>query len=115
MITQTTTHIIQPDIQVVTITGRLSLGNQLMSMESSIKKMVEDGARKLILDLTELNFCDSAGIGMLVACYSAMEQAGGKLRIAGAQGAAANVFNIVHLERIVPMDKTVDAAAQHFV
>ena len=66
----------------------------------------------MVVDLASLDAMDSSGIGMLIGCYGHMEQAGGKLRIAGAQGSVAKVFEVVHMARIVPLDAGVDAACQ---
>jgi anti-sigma B factor antagonist len=106
------TRVVEHGITVVEFSGRLSLGNILMSIESSIKKLIEDGSRKMVLDLSTLNFCDSAGIGVLVASFSSMERRAGKLRAAGAQGPAAKTFQVVHLERILPMDADVAASCR---
>jgi anti-sigma B factor antagonist len=83
MITETRTLHVAPDITVVEISGRLNLGNSLLSIETSIRRLVEQGARKLVVDLTGLNYIDSSGIGMLVTSSGQLEQSGGRMRIAG--------------------------------
>ena len=95
------------------ISGRLNLGNALSSAEASIKRMIGDGSRKLVIDLADLSSIDSAGIGMLISCGGEMGQAGGALRIAGAHGAVARAFEIVHLSRIVALDGDVEAACRN--
>ncbi len=113
MITETRTHTIEPDITVFEISGRLNLGNLLMSVENAIRGLIDGGVRKLVIDLTGLNAIDSAGIGMLVGCNGHMENSGGKMRIAGAQGTVAKVFGMVHMERIVPLDAGLAEASAH--
>ncbi len=98
------TRVVEPDITVVELAGRLHLGNTLSDIEAGIKKMIGDGCRKMVLDLTELGFIDSAAIGMLISCNGAMGQAGGRLRLAGAHGTVAKVFEVVHMSRIVALD-----------
>ena len=112
MINQTRTHTVEPGITVFTITGRLSLGNTLQSIESAIKKLIEAGARKLVVDLTELNYIDSAGIGMLVGSNGLIEQAGGAMRVCGAQGLVAKSFAVVHIDRILALDPDVDSSTK---
>ncbi len=113
MITETRTHTIEPDITVFEISGRLNLGNLLMSVENAVRGLIDGGSRKLVIDLTGLNAIDSSGIGMLVGCNGHMEHRGGKMRIAGAQGAVAKVFAMVHMDRIVPMDADLAEAASN--
>jgi anti-sigma B factor antagonist len=101
---------VEPDVTVVELTGHLNLGNELMSVESAVKRVIEEGARKLVIDVTRLDYIDSAGIGMLVACNGQIERAGGKMRVAGAQGTVAKAFEIVHMDRITSLDADVGAA-----
>jgi len=104
---------IEPDITVVEISGRLALGNVLVSLEYSVRRLIEEGARKVIVDLTGLDNLDSAGIGVLVACSGLMEQSGGRMRLAGAHGSVAKAFNIVHMDRIAALDPDLEAALRH--
>jgi anti-sigma B factor antagonist len=109
--TETRTHKIEPDITVYEISGRLSLSNTLISIENAIRGLIDGGARKMVIDLTNLNSIDSAGIGTLVSCSGHMEHAGGKLRVAGAHGTVAKVFAMVHMDRILTLDADLDSAA----
>ena len=113
MITETSTRVVEPDITVVSIAGRLSLGNTLGSLEASIKRLAEEGSRRVVIDLTGLNFIDSAGIGMLIGCTGQMEQCGGRFRIAGAHGTVARAFDIVHMNRIAALDPDVESACRN--
>ena len=103
----------EPDLTVVELTGHLNLGNELMSVENAVKRAIDDGARKLVIDVTRLDYIDSAGIGMLVACNGQIERAGGKMRVAGAQGTVAKAFEVVHMDRITSLDADVGAACAH--
>jgi anti-sigma B factor antagonist len=108
------TRTIQPDVTVAEISGRLNLGNTLQSIESALHKLIDDGARKLVIDLAELTYIDSAGLGMLIECNGRIEQAGGSLCIAGAKGVVAASFAVAHIERILDLHDSVDAAGGSF-
>lgn len=112
MITETNTRQVEPGITVFAITGRLNLGNTLLAVEQSIRKLIADGSRKVVLDLSGLNYLDSAGIGVLIVTISEMERQGGLLRIAGAQGAVAKAFEIVHMKRVAPLYPDVESACR---
>jgi anti-sigma B factor antagonist len=114
LITETRSHRIEPDITVFEISGRLSLGNLLQTAESAIRSLIDAGARKLVIDLTALNSIDSSGIGTLVSCAGHMGQLGGQIRLAGAQGPVAKVFEMVHMDRIVPLDADLAQACGNF-
>jgi len=114
MITETKTHRVDPDITVFAISGRLNLGNQLQTVEQSIRDLIAGGVRKLVIDLSELSSLDSSAIGMLVASGGRMNQAGGQMRLACAQGAVAKVFEMVHMDMIMPVDADVTVACRGF-
>ncbi len=114
MITETKTRSVEPDITVVEISGRLNLGNLLVSIETSVRRLIDEGARKLVVDVTNLSYIDSSGIGMLVGCNGHAEQNGGGMRIAGAQGLVAKSFAVVHLDRIVQLDADVESSCRNF-
>lgn len=104
---------VEPNLTIVELSGHLNLGNELMTLESAVRRLIGEGARKLMIDLTHLDYIDSAGIGMLVGCNGQMDRAGGKMRVAGAHGAVAKAFEVVHMDRIVSLDADVDAALQN--
>ena len=97
---------VEPDLTVVELTGHLNLGNELMTLEAAVKRIIAEGARKLVIDVTRLDYIDSAGIGMLVGCN-------GQMRVAGAQGAVARAFEVVHMDRITSLDADVDASCRN--
>jgi anti-sigma B factor antagonist len=113
LVTETKTRRIEPDITVVEISEHLNLGNTLVSIETSIKRLIEEGVRKLVIDLAGLKYIDSSGIGMLVSLNGFMEQSGGRMRIAGAQGAVAKAIEVVHVSRIVPLDADLESACRN--
>lgn len=110
LISGTKTYRIEPDITVFEIYGRLNTGDLLRSVEESLQSLVNSGVRKLLIDLTGLTSIDSSGIGMLVSCGGKMDQAGGQMRLVGAQGSVAKVFEVVHMHRILPLDPDLASA-----
>jgi anti-anti-sigma factor len=111
MITESTARKLG-EIDIVDISGHLSLDHTLLSIERSILNLIEQGSRKLVVNLSGLVSIDSAGVGMLMGCSGQMEQKQGKLRIAGAQGGVARTFEVVHLGRVAALDADLDAACR---
>jgi anti-anti-sigma regulatory factor len=92
MITETRTRIVEPDVTVFCISGRVKLENTLLSIESGSRRLIADGSRNLIVDVSDFKSIDSAGIGMFITCNAEMEQYGGPLRIAGGARPCSGVF-----------------------
>ena len=113
MVTQTNSRQ-EGDVQIFEISGRLSLGNTLMSVENSLKQLVQGGAKKLVIDVSSLTAIDSAGVGTLVMIAGEIGEAGGKLKIAGASGLVQRTFDIVHLDRVIEQQPDVATAVRAF-
>jgi anti-sigma B factor antagonist len=105
---------VDPDIDVVELIGTLRIGSTLSWIETDLRRLISEGSRKLIIDVSRLRYADSAGIGLFITVNGAMEQAGGGMRISGANGEVAKSFNIVHIDRVIQMNANVDAACDSF-
>jgi anti-sigma B factor antagonist len=113
MITESNIRKIEPDISVIDISGRLNLGNTLQALERSVLNLIGTGSRKVIVNLSALDYIDSAGIGMLISCSGQMEQHQGQMRIAGARGAVAKALDMVHMSRIAALDPDLETACRN--
>ncbi len=103
---------VKPDITVIQVTGRLCLGNQLVSTEFFLRRLIQQGVRKLVLDLTGVDRIDSAGIGALMMCSGEITDGGGQLRLVGPQQSVANALRVVRVDQIVPIDPDVASACK---
>lgn len=101
MIVEIETRELSPGLSAVLFTGRLTLGNRLGQVENSLRQCIQQGLRNMVLDLSGLNYIDSAGLGVLAVCVGLMEKAGGTLAIAGATGQVSRLLELTHLDRAV--------------
>jgi anti-anti-sigma factor len=95
---------VEPGVTVMDFTGRLSMPGILVAeVELTIKKQIERGAKKLVLDVSKVDFLDSSGVGMLAVCSGAMKEAAGTMVIAGASGIVKKVLETAGLPRVMGM------------
>jgi len=99
-----------PDITVAILTGQLNLGNRLAEFEHNLKQRIEEGSRKMILDLTGLTYIDSAGLGMVATCAGIIFRAGGKMAVVSPVGKITQMFEITRLNRVIDLYPDFDAA-----
>jgi anti-sigma B factor antagonist len=104
MMLETEIFLIDPDITGISCAGRFTLGTRLSETEAMITQLIHDGARKVIIDLTHVEFVDSAGLGLLMHTFGTLEQYGGHLRIAGPAAQAKRLFHITHTGPILAVD-----------
>jgi len=115
MITEIQTRKVEPDTTIVEVSGQLHAGNTLLSVENTLKRLIESGVKKLIVDLAKVKLIDSSGIGVLVVCNAQIRQAGGMLRIACPPGAVGHVLDLVNISQVVPIDPDVESACNKFL
>src|SRR5262245_39039468 len=70
-------------------------------------------ARRVVVDVSELEFVDSSGVKMLVAAARAVEDAGGSFVLAAPTGSVRRVFQILHLDQVVAVVDNRSAAFEN--
>ncbi len=71
-----------------------------------------EGANKLIVDLTEVETCDSSGLSAILVANRILQSNGGSIRIAAPSDKVYNLIKITQLDRVLPVCDTVDEAFQ---
>lgn len=97
------------EIAVVRLAGRLDLLSAA-NVKQGLSKAVSDGRRRLVVDLAEVGFIDSSGLGALIGGLKAARLAGGDLRIAGAGDQAKVILELTTLDRVLRPYSTVEEA-----
>ena len=68
-------------VTVVDIGGRITLGEGSALLRKTIRELLEDGRRKILLNLADVNYIDSSGIGELVTAFTTVKKNGGDLKL----------------------------------
>ena len=68
-------------IVVLSLNGRLVIGAEVSAVQDALRNLLEKQENRLILDLKEVGFIDSTGLGALVSAHSAFEKADGAMRL----------------------------------
>ena len=106
------TRQIEPGIAIVTVTGRLTIGRELDQLVAAVQNLLAQQQKKIVFDISGMDYLDSAGIGTLVSCVSQIKKSGGTLRIAGANPRVQRLIDMTGVGNILSMYATVaDAAA----
>ncbi len=113
MLLEIDTREVEPDITVVTFSGKITLGRESQRIELLVKELLEQNHKKVVFDLSGVTFIDSTGLGIITFCSASAAQAGGALRVAGATGLPEKLFHITKLDSIIGLFPTVEAACQN--
>ncbi len=95
-------------VTVVTVSGDLDVSDAL-SLRETLGQAQGDDTRSVLLDLTEVGFIDSAGIGLLVAAQRRAAGAGGQFALAGLTPTVARVLELTRTDRMLTVLPTVEA------
>ncbi|MGD0211658.1 MAG: STAS domain-containing protein [Terriglobales bacterium] len=105
---------VPPDIVVLEIAGRITLGRESKQLEWAVESLVGEGRKKVIFDLSGVTGVDSTGIGIIVMSSGKLKKAGGELRVAAATAHVQEVMKMTNLDQIVALHATTAAATADF-
>ncbi len=68
-------------IVIVDLSGRITLGEGAVVLRDTVKEISSRGEKKILLNLGDVTYIDSSGIGELVAAFTSVKNAGGELKL----------------------------------
>ncbi len=99
------------DRPVVRVRGDVDLRTSPQLREQLLESS-RQVAGTLLVDLSEVNYMDSSGVGTLVYVKREIERAGGRITLCGLQPRVRSVFEITHLDKFFTIVGSVDEAAR---
>jgi anti-sigma B factor antagonist len=69
------------DIQILDWSGKITLGEGTMSVRNAVRDILQSGGKKILLNLADVSYIDSSGIGELVSSYTTVTNNGGQLKL----------------------------------
>lgn len=69
------------DVTILDMDGKITIGEGSVALRTSIRRLLEEGKKKILLNLARVNYIDSSGIGELVSSYTAINKDGGELKL----------------------------------
>ena len=69
------------DVSVVDVVGRITLGEGGSTLRETIRDLVSKGKKKVLLNLGEVSYIDSSGIGELVSAFTTVTNQGGVMKL----------------------------------
>jgi anti-sigma B factor antagonist len=110
MMLQTEVFRLDPDVTVISCSGRFTMGNRLKETETLCDTLIAEGVRKMVLDLTYVDVVDSAGLGVIMHVSGSLEQHGGLLRLCGLGERVRHLLAITHTDTLLAIDDHVDVS-----
>ncbi len=102
------------DVIVLDLAGKITMGEGNVSLRSAIRRLVEEGKKKVLLNLAQVNYVDSSGVGELVASFTTIRREGGQLKLLNLTGKIQDLLAITKLLTVFDVYEDEAAALSSF-
>jgi len=97
-------------VSIVDCSGRITLGEGSVTLRDTVRELLSKGRKKILLNLGEVNYIDSSGIGELVSAFTTVRNQGGELKLLNLTKKVHDLLQITKLNTVFYM-KDDEAAA----
>ena len=101
-------------VAVIDLSGRITLGEGSGTLRESVKAAMDASEKQIVLNMGDVTYIDSAGLGELVGSYTTVSNAGGTLRLANVQKKMKDLMQITKLYTIFQAYDSEAEAVQSF-
>ena len=84
-------------VTVLDLVGRLTIDHDAQRLKDKINSLIQQGRTQIVLNLTDVSYIDSGGLGQLVASYSSVAKTNGGLKLLGVSKRNHDLLSITRL------------------
>jgi anti-sigma B factor antagonist len=85
------------DVAIVDLAGKITLGDGSGLVRGTIRNLVDGGNRNILLNLAQVTYLDSAGLGEMVGSYATVTNLGGTIKLLNPGGKVKDVLQVTKL------------------
>lgn len=108
------THRQVGDVTVVDANGRITLGEGASVFRDMIKDLATKGNKKILINLSDVSYIDSSGIGEMVSSFTTVTNHGGQLKLLGLTKRVKDLLQITKLYTVFEVFEDESAAVRSF-
>jgi anti-sigma B factor antagonist len=102
------------DVSVIDVSGRITLGEGSSTLRDALRGLVAQGQKKILLNLGEVSYIDSSGIGELVSGFTSVTNGGGELKLLNLTKRVKDLLQITKLYTVFDVHETEASAVRSF-
>lgn len=102
------------DVSVVDVVGRITLGEGSSALRDALRDMINKNQKKILLNLGEVNYIDSSGIGELVSGFTTVTNSGGQLKLLNLNKRVKDLLQITKLYTVFDVHEDEAGAIRSF-
>jgi anti-sigma B factor antagonist len=108
------THRDAGSVTVVDFSGRITLGDGSALLRKTLRDLLEDQRTRIVLNLGDVDYIDSSGIGELVSGYTSVKNRGGELKLLNLTKKVHDLLQITKLYTVFEVHSDEHAAVRSF-
>jgi len=101
-------------VTIVDLSGKITLGEESGALRDTVLGIIAKGSKKIILNLAEVTYVDSSGLGELVSAFTAVKNAGGELKLINLTKKVSDLMVITKLVTVFDVPESEAAAIGSF-
>jgi len=101
-------------VTVVDLSGRITLGEGSSTLRETVRDLISKGQKSILLNLGDVTYIDSSGIGELVSSFTSVSNQGGKLKLLNLQKKVHDLLQITKLYTVFEVHTDEAAAVRSY-
>jgi len=101
-------------VTIVDLSGRITLGEGSVVLRDIVRDIISKGNKKILLNLADVNYIDSSGIGELVSAFTTVRNQGGELKLLRLTKKVHDLLKITKLYTVFDVKDDETAAIKSF-
>ena len=102
------------DVTVLDMDGKITIGEGSVALRTAIRRLLEEGKKKILLNLAKVGYIDSSGIGELVSSFTAIGKENGQLKLLNLTQKLQDLLTITKLLTVFDVYESEDEALASF-
>jgi anti-sigma B factor antagonist len=101
-------------VMIVDLSGRITLGEGSVILRDTVRNLLGKGSKKILLNLGDVSYIDSSGIGELVSAYTTVRNQGGELKLLNLTKKVHDLLQITKLYTVFDVKDDETSAVKAF-
>lgn len=101
-------------VSIMDLSGRITLGEGSVTLRDAVRDVLNKGSKKILLNLGDVDYIDSSGLGELVSAYTAVKNQGGEMKLLNLTKKVKDLLQITKLYTVFDVNDDEAAAVASF-
>jgi anti-sigma B factor antagonist len=102
------------EIVIIDVEGKILLGDGDVEIKNTVDDLIAKGNKGILLNLTKVPYIDSAGLGEIIRCFTALRRIGGSFKLLNPNSRVIDLLNITNLLNVFDWYDDESAALKSF-